>query len=137
MTPAHQGYNERNPLLTTSLRYPRPGTAVFAAAGEVDASTAPLLREQLEKVSSAEARHLVVDLSAVTFFCAAGVAALQAARVARDEERHLVLVAKTRPVLRVLDICEVHYPRYSDVDRALAACDGPVSPRRAPSGSAG
>jgi anti-anti-sigma regulatory factor len=73
---------------------------------------------------------LVCDtgLSAVTFFGAAGVTVLHAARSRQDEQQRLVLVAAGRPVARVLGICEVAYPRYSELDHALAACDQVISP---------
>lgn len=119
-------------MLTTALSYPRPHIAVCSAVGEVDSLTAPRLREQLHTATRDKPRCLVVDLSAVTFFSAAGVNTLHAARDAQHQGQQLVLVAKSRPVVRVLDICQVPYPRYCNLDRALAACDqgSPHSLRR-------
>lgn len=88
----------------------------------------PLLRERLHQAVSHEPWCVVLDLSAVTFFGAAGVTVLHAARSRQDEQQRLVLVAAGRPVARVLDICEVAYPRYSELDHALAACDQVISP---------
>jgi anti-sigma B factor antagonist len=96
---------------------------VCAAAGEVDSATAPMLCEQLCQAIRERPRHLVVDLAAVTFFSAAGVGALHTARAAQYGDQHLVLVGTGRPVVRVLDICQVAYPRYRELDQALAACD--------------
>lgn len=122
-TPLYRVHNESAQLLTTTVSYPNPGTAVCRAAGEVDSATAPLLHEQLHEALSDGPRHLVVDLSAVTFFSAAGLHALEEASTEQDEAHELVLVAKGRPVARVLDICDVPYSRYCDLDAALAACD--------------
>jgi anti-sigma B factor antagonist len=112
--------DERAPLLTVALNYPRTDLAVCTAAGEVDLATAPLLREQLQKAISGQPQRLVVDLSAVTFFAAAGVGALHDARAAQASEQDLVLVATARTVLRVLDACQVGYRRYLELDDALA-----------------
>lgn len=99
-----------------------------AVAGEVDITTAPILRDQLCKAISTNPRHLVVDLSAVTFFSAAGIHALHTPRAAQDENQQLVLVGTGRPVARVLDICQVCYPRYCELNQALAAFDETSSP---------
>lgn len=96
--------------------------------GEVDITTAPILRDQLCKAISTNPRHLVVDLSAVTFFSAAGIHALHTPRAAQDENQQLVLVGTGRPVARVLDICQVRYPRYCELNQALAAFDETSSP---------
>lgn len=116
-------HNEPEQLLTTTVSYPNSGIAVCRAAGEVDSATVPQLREQLREALSDGPRHLVVDLSAVTFFSAAGLHALDEAGTEQDEAHELVLVGKARPVVRVLDICDVPYPRYCELDDALAACD--------------
>lgn len=116
----YQGRNLPAAPLTVTLSWPRAGTAVCAAAGEVDLSTAPLLLEQLEKAISGQPRCLVVDLSAVTFFSAAGVGVLHEARTAQREEHELVLVGTGRLLMRVLDVCDVGYRRHRDLDDALA-----------------
>lgn len=126
--PRGGGGDEATRLLTATLRYPQPGIAVCSAAGEVDSFTASLLCERLHQAVSHEPRCVILDLSTVTFFGAAGVTVLHAARSRQDEQQRLVLVAAGRPVARVLDICEVAYPRYSELEHALAACDQVISP---------
>ncbi|MPZ65511.1 MAG: STAS domain-containing protein [Pseudonocardiaceae bacterium] len=126
-TPCYQGGNEPGPLLTVTLSHPLAGIAVCTAAGEVDMSTAPLLGQQLQQAISSQPRRLVVNLSAVTFFSAAGVGALDEARAAQRDEHELVLVGKSRVLKRVLDVCDVGYPRYCDLDRAVTACSEDAS----------
>lgn len=119
--------NDPAPLLTVTLSRPLAGIAVCTAAGEVDLSTAPLLGQHLHEAISSQPQRLVVNLSAVTFFSAAGVGALDDARAAQCEEHELVLVGESRVLVRVLDVCDVGYPRYCDLDRALAASNEDVS----------
>lgn len=121
-TPPGGGGIEPTRLLTATVTYPKPDIAVCSVAGEVDSFTAPLLHDRLlHEAVHDEPWCLVVDLSAVTFMGAAGVATLHTARF-WQHDRQLLLVATARPVVRVLEICEVDYPRYCDLDQALAAC---------------
>lgn len=96
-------------------------------AGEVDTFTAPLLRDELREATGNGRSHLVIDLTGVTFFGAAGIRLLIQARDAQHDGYQLVLVA-SRPVVRVLDICALDQPlpRYPDVDSAVAACSNPA-----------
>lgn len=121
-TTPRQGRSLPAPPLTVTLSWPRTGTVVCTAAGEVDRSTAPLLLDQLDEAVSGHPRCLVVNLSAVTFFSAAGVGVLDETRAAQREEDEFVLVGKDRLLVRVLDICDVGYRRYCDLDDALAVC---------------
>lgn len=121
-TPGHEGQHQPASLLTTTLSYPQERTVLCTVTGEVDLATAPVLLEQLQKAMSDGPRYLIVDLSAVTFFGAAGVRLLDEARAARGEEHEVVLVSDDRLVARVLQICDVNYRRYSDRYQALADC---------------
>jgi anti-anti-sigma factor len=96
---------------------------VCTAVGEVDMATGPLLLEQLQKATSDEPRHLVVDLSGVTFFSAAGVEVLMQVLRAHQSRYAMVLVGNSRPVMRVLDVLKLaqQFPRYDKVDDAVAA----------------
>ncbi|MCV2488336.1 STAS domain-containing protein [Geodermatophilus sp. YIM 151500] len=75
------------------------------AMGEIDSSSAPLLRRHLDTVLDGGAREVTVDLDLVTFLDSAGLSALAAAhrRAARDDVRLRVL-ASSRAVIRPLQI---------------------------------
>lgn len=118
-----QAHDAAAPLLTVTLDRPRQDAVVCTVVGEVDLATAPLLLERLQLACSDGSRYLVVDLSAVTFFSAAGVGVLHEARTAQRVTQELVLVGKDRLLLRVLDVCGVGYRRYCDLDCALSACE--------------
>jgi anti-sigma B factor antagonist len=82
------------------------GPAVtVSAAGEVDSTSAPLLRQQLETLLDGDVRELVVDLCQVTFLDSAGLCVLAAAhrRSARQDVTMRVL-ASSRAVIRPLQI---------------------------------
>ena len=100
---------------------------VCTAVGEVDVATGPLLLDRLQKATSDEPRHLVVDLSGVTFFSAAGVDVLMQALTAQQGRYAMVLVGNSRPVMRVLDVLKLtqRFPRYDGVDEAVAAAAEP------------
>jgi anti-anti-sigma factor len=73
--------------------------------GEVDSSTSPLLRDRLLEHLRPACARLVVDLTEVTFFGAAGLGVLVAARAAAETAGiRTCLVARTRVVLRPLTI---------------------------------
>lgn len=84
-TPPYHGNDEPKPLLATALSYPQPDTIVCTAVGEIDLGSAALLREQLQTAVAQQPRCVVADLSAVTFFAAAGVGVLDEARDALAE----------------------------------------------------
>lgn len=75
------------------------------AAGEIDSSTAPVLREQLTTLLDAAAQDITVDLDAVTFLDSAGLCVLAAAhRRAVGQGAALRVVASGRAVVRPLQI---------------------------------
>jgi anti-sigma B factor antagonist len=123
LTCTDAGHGPAAPLLTATLSHPRVGTVVCTAVGEVDVATGPLLGDQLQQATSDEPGHLVVDLSGVTFFSVAGVDVLMQALTAQQGRYAMVLVGNSRPVMRVLDVLELtqRFPRYNDVDEAVAA----------------
>lgn len=75
----------------------------LAVSGELDATTAPLLREQVEQLVAEEHRGVVVDLTEVTFIDSVSLAALVAARRRMGESGRLALVADGAFVLLVLE----------------------------------
>jgi anti-anti-sigma factor len=92
-------------VLTVTACPAPPDAVVLAVCGEVDSSTSPLLRDRLLEQLRPTSRQLVVDLTEVSFFGAAGITVLVAARDAADTAGiGMCLVARTRVVLRPLTI---------------------------------
>ena len=80
-------------------------TVSVTAVGEIDSTTAPLLREQLDLILDRGVPEFVVDLGRVTFLDSAGLCVLAAAhrRAVRQDARMRVL-ASSRAVIRPLQI---------------------------------
>jgi len=80
-------------------------TARLTASGEVDSSSAPALRAQLDEVLDAGVTELTVDLTGVTFLDSAGLCVLAAVhrRAVRSAVRLRVL-ASSRAVIRPMQI---------------------------------
>ena len=82
-----------------------PDAVVIAVRGEVDSCTSPLLRDRLLEHVLPSCPQLVVDLTEVSFFGAAGLTVLVMVREAAEAAAvRLCLVAGTRVVLRPLVI---------------------------------
>jgi anti-sigma B factor antagonist len=81
------------------------GSAVVTVAGEVDSSSAPVLRKELDSVLDLGAAEVVVDLCRVDFLDSAGLAVLAGAhrRAGLDGVRLRVLAA-SRAVTRPMQI---------------------------------
>jgi anti-sigma B factor antagonist len=77
----------------------------LAVSGEVDSSSAPALRTQLDEVLDKGVTDLTVDLTGVTFLDSAGLCVLAAAhrRAVRSGVR-LRVVATSRAVIRPMQI---------------------------------
>ena len=82
------------------------GPAVrVTAAGEIDSSSAPLLRGRLDSVLDGSVDELVVDLVKVTFLDSAGLCVLAAAhRKAAAQGIGMQVLAASRAVIRPLQI---------------------------------
>jgi anti-anti-sigma factor len=52
------------------------GTVIVALTGQVDLSSAPVLKRELEQLSEAGARHIVIDATDLTFLDSSGIAVL-------------------------------------------------------------
>ena len=80
-------------------------TVLVTAAGEIDSTSSPILRQRLDDLLDGEARELTVDLGGVTFLDSAGLCVLAAAhrRAVRQGVRLRVL-ASSRAVIRPLEI---------------------------------
>jgi anti-sigma B factor antagonist len=80
-------------------------TACVSAAGEVDSTSAPVLRQQLEALLDDDVRELTVDLGQVTFLDSAGLCVLAAAhRRAVRQDVTMRVLASSRAVIRPLQI---------------------------------
>jgi anti-sigma B factor antagonist len=91
-------------LVTFEVSVSGPASVV-SAAGEIDSTTAPLLRKHLETLLDSDVRELTVDLGQVSFLDSAGLCVLATAhrRAARQDVRMRVL-ASSRAVVRPLQI---------------------------------
>lgn len=93
------------PWLSVTVGDPGPDVRVLRVAGEIDMVTSPALRQAIDGVLDARSAVLVVDLDAVTFLGAHGLAALVNARSrCEDLGGRLRLVATTSPVRRILEV---------------------------------
>ncbi|TQM10033.1 STAS domain-containing protein [Pseudonocardia kunmingensis] len=103
---------------------------VISVRGAVDIPTAPRLAKALDSARRAGPAAVVLDLSGVSFLCAAGLRVL--ADAARDVPG-LQVVAATRAVLRPVEVTGMsgRLSIHADRERALSAtagrAAGPVS----------
>jgi anti-sigma B factor antagonist len=91
-------------LVTIDVSVAGPAT-VLTAAGEIDSTSAPVLREHLDALLDSDVREVTVDLGRVTFLDSAGLCVLATAhrRAVRQDVRLRVL-ASSRAVIRPLQI---------------------------------
>ena len=84
------------------------GTApqvLLTVSGEVDSSSAPVVRQHLDALLDDAVRELTIDLTAVTFLDSAGLCVLAAAhRRAVAQDVRLRVLASSRAVVRPLQI---------------------------------
>ena len=77
----------------------------LTVTGEIDSSSAPVVRQHLDALLDGDVRELTVDLTAVTFLDSAGLCVLAAAhRRAATQEVGLRVLASSRAVVRPLQI---------------------------------
>jgi anti-sigma B factor antagonist len=115
--------------LAITVSCPRVGTVVCTLVGEVDLATESLLREQLQQAITTGPRHLIVDLSDVSFLSVAAVETLLDTWRASQDRCEMVLVGTSHRVTLVLDVLERGnlipcFPRYDSVVQAVAGCNG-------------
>ncbi len=89
-----------------SVNVARTGPAAcVSAAGEVDSTSAPVLRQELDDLLDGDVRELTVDLGQVTFLDSAGLCVLAAAhRRAVRQGVTMRVLASSRAVIRPLQI---------------------------------
>lgn len=100
------------------------GIAVVSAAGDVDVTTAPRLRDALDRVLATGAAWLVVDLRAVPFMDSTGLGVLVGRlKVVRARRGSMRIVATSSRMLRVLSITglDTVFPVHPSVSEALAS----------------
>ena len=90
-------------LLTVEVSAPAP-LARISVTGEIDSSSAPLLREQLDTLLESPLTELTIDLSGVTFLDSAGLCVLAAAHRRVGSDVTLRVLASSRAVIRPLQI---------------------------------
>jgi anti-sigma B factor antagonist len=79
--------------------------ATVTAVGEIDSTSAPVLRERLEALLDGEIEEFVVDLVGVSFLDSAGLCVLAAAhRRAVAQGVKMRVLAASRAVIRPLQI---------------------------------
>jgi anti-sigma B factor antagonist len=117
-TPLHRPAND---LLTVEVTESAP-LARLTVTGEIDSSSAPLLREQLDALFDGELSELTIDLSSVTFLDSAGLCVLAAAHRRAGGDIRLRVLASSRAVIRPLQITGLwqllHAEQVGDSDSA-------------------
>jgi anti-sigma B factor antagonist len=79
--------------------------AHISATGEIDSTSAPVLRDRIEAVLAGDVHQFVVDLVGVTFLDSAGLCVLAAAhRQATGRGIGMQVLASSRAVIRPLQI---------------------------------
>ena len=93
-----------NGLVTVDVSGP-PEDVRLTVTGEVDSSSAPLLRQRLDTVLDGQVAGITIDLGGVTFLDSAGLCVLAAAhRRSVAQQVRLRVLASSRAVIRPLQI---------------------------------
>jgi anti-sigma B factor antagonist len=96
--------SQASELVTVEVTGTAPNVRL-TVSGEVDSSSAPVVRQQLDALLDGEVRDLTIDLTAVTFLDSAGLCVLAAAhRRASAQQVQLRVLASSRAVVRPLQI---------------------------------
>ena len=97
---------ESNASELVSVDVSGSGSSVcVTAAGEVDSTSAPVLRQHLETLLDGDVRELTIDLGQVTFLDSAGLCVLAAAhRRASRQDVTMRVLASSLAVIRPLQI---------------------------------
>lgn len=117
------------PQARAILSCPQSDTTLCTVTGKIDTNTTQILRASLDDAVRDENRHLVIDLSAVTFLDSTGLHALFAARHQHDIHVGGRLVAvfdpdsPTIPPLYVVGL-EMAFELHRNLAGALRACAG-------------
>lgn len=89
---------------------PTGDCAVLRVTGEVDAYTAPMLRDRIRELADKDAVHLIADLSQVDFLDSTGLGALVGSlKRLRARDGSLTLVIGADRILRIFRITGLHH----------------------------
>jgi anti-sigma B factor antagonist len=80
----------------------RDGVAIMALSGELDMSTAPILREELAQVEHSGPPAIVIDLRDVTFIDSSGLKEFLEAKSRAQSNGHRLLMSGANPQARRL-----------------------------------
>jgi len=84
---------------------PTGDCAVLRVTGEVDAYTAPMLRDRIRELADKDAVHLIADLSQVDFLDSTGLGALVGGlKRLREARGSLTLVIDAPRILRIFQL---------------------------------
>ncbi|MEV0692981.1 STAS domain-containing protein [Streptomyces sp. NPDC050388] len=111
------------------------GWSVVEADGEVDAHTAPMLREGVLKLLDEGHRHFVLDLGFVTFMDSMGLGVIVAiTKRIREHEGSLRIASVSGRMLRIFDLSGMResYEIYPSVAEATQSAPSPGSLARWP-----
>lgn len=114
---------ELESILAGSASY-RRDCAVLRITGEIDVYTAPELRERVVHLIDNGTRHLIIDLSQVTFLDSTGLGALVGSlKRLRTHGGSLKLVTSTERVMEIFRITGLNraFALYPSVDDAMNA----------------
>lgn len=97
-----------------------PAVAILRIRGRLDGETAPTLLERCARVQSS-GRHLVLNLSGVTFLGSSGVGALLVlVERFREQSRSIRLAALSQPALTVVELLDLAQYLTIDATEAIA-----------------
>ena len=103
---------------------PSGDCAVLQVTGEVDACTAPILRERIRDLAAKGAVHIIADLSRVEFLDSTGLGVLVGGlKRLREHDGSLTPVISTTRILRILDVTGLTkvFPPQPSVPAAITA----------------
>jgi anti-sigma B factor antagonist len=82
-----------------------PSCAVLRVAGQVDAYTAPALRERIRDLTAKGAVHVIADMSRVDFLDSTGLGVLVGGlKRLRGHDGSLTLVISATPIFRIFEM---------------------------------
>ncbi len=96
------------------------GVATISLAGELDALSAPVFREEMNKITALSPKKLVLDMGALTFMASAGLRVLVYARQKFGRELPIYIVKPQEAIRETLRLTGVEHAVYI-VDEAPTA----------------
>jgi len=89
---------------TATLETPSDAVSKITLVGELDASTAPDFRAEVEKATSSPVKRLVLDMSDLEYMASAGLRVLIYAKQKIGMDTDLYIVSPQEPVLHTLTV---------------------------------